>query len=104
MIALKSILKDRFGSHLMGIYYFHIRDDFGVVKDPEGMEFPNRTALLMEAIRSADEFARETTSHHRMRLEIVDANGRTVLVTPVQESLLSWELLAQLSAAKASVN
>jgi 23S rRNA maturation-related 3'-5' exoribonuclease YhaM len=88
----------------MGIYYFHIRDDFGVVEDPEGMEFPNRTALLIEVIRSADEFAREATSHRRMRLEIVDANGRMVLVTPVQESLLSWELLAQLSAAKASGN
>ena len=104
MIALNAIFEDRFGSHLMDIYYFHIRDDFGVVKDPEGMEFPNRTALLMEAIKSADEFARETMSHHKMRLEIVDADGRTVLVTPVQESLLSWELLAQLSTAKASGN
>jgi len=104
MMTLNSFLRDRYGSHLMGIYYFHIRDDFGVVKDPEGMEFPDRTALLVEAIRSADEFVRETTPHYRMRLEIVDANGRTVLVTPVQESLLSWELLAQLSAAKASVN
>jgi hypothetical protein len=88
----------------MGIYYFHIRDDFGVVEDPEGMEFPSRTALLMEVIRSADEFAREAASHRKMRLEIVDANGRTVLVTPVQESPLSWELLAQLSGAKTSVN
>jgi 23S rRNA maturation-related 3'-5' exoribonuclease YhaM len=88
----------------MDIYYFHIRDDFGVVEDTEGMEFPNPTALLMEVIRSADEFVRDATSHRRMRLEIVDANGRMILVTPVQESLLSWELLAQLSTAKASGN
>lgn len=88
----------------MDLYYFHIRDDLGVVEDSEGMEFPNRTALLMEVIRSADEFAREATSQRRMRLEIVDANGRTVMVTPVQESPLSWELLARLSGAAASIN
>jgi hypothetical protein len=89
-------------SSLMEIYYFHIRDDFGVVEDPDGIELPDRTALLLEVIRSADEFASEGASYGKMRFEIADANGRTVLVTPVQASVISWKLLAQLSAAEAS--
>jgi hypothetical protein len=88
----------------MELYYFHIRDDAGVVEDPEGIELPSRTALLMEAIRSADEFAREAVSRPKMRLEIADAAGRTVLVTPVQKSSVSWDLLAELSAATGSTN
>jgi hypothetical protein len=95
-----------FGSNggLMGIYYFHIRDDFGVVEDPDGIELPDRIALLLEVIRSGDEFASEGAAYRKMRFEIADANGRTVLVTPVQECGKSWKLLAQLSAAKASVH
>jgi hypothetical protein len=88
----------------MEIYYFHIRDDFGVVEDLEGIELPSRTALLMEAIRSADEFAREAVPCRKMRLEIANAAGQTVLVTPVQEGLMSWEFLAQLSATAGRVN
>jgi hypothetical protein len=88
----------------MEIYYFHIRDDLGVVEDLDGIELPSQRALLMEAILSADEFAREAVPHRKMRLEIADAAGRTVLVTPVQEVLISWELFAQLSAAAGSMN
>jgi hypothetical protein len=88
----------------MELYHFHIRDDAGVVEDREGIELPSRMALLMEAIRSADEFAREAVPHPKMRLEIADAAGRTVLVTPVQKDSISWELLAELSAATGSMN
>ncbi|WP_457094851.1 DUF6894 family protein [Microvirga sp. P5_D2] len=88
----------------MDIYYFHIRDDIGVVEDLDGIELPSRTALLMEAIRSADEFAREVAPRRKMRLEIADAAGRTVLVTPVQEDLLSWELFARLSAIEGLIH
>ena len=88
----------------MELYYFHIRDDAGVVEDPEGIELPSRMALLMEAIRSADEFAREAIPCPKMRLEIADAAGRTVLVTPVQKGSASWDLFAELSAATGSPN
>jgi hypothetical protein len=88
----------------MELYYFHIRDDAGVVEDPEGIELPSRMALLMEAVRSADEFAREAVPQPKMRLEIADAAGRTVLVTPVQKSSASWGLFAELSAATGSPN
>jgi len=88
----------------MELYYFHIRDDVGVVEDPEGIELPSRMALLMEAVRSADEFAREAIPRPKMRLEIADAAGRTVLVTPVQKSSVSWDLFAELSGATGSTN
>jgi len=88
----------------MELYYFHIRDDAGVVEDLDGIELPSRTALLMEAIRSADEFAREAVPRPKMRLEIADAAGRPVLVTPVQRSSVSWDLFADLSATMGSMN
>ena len=59
----------------MGIYYFHIRDDFGVVEDADGIELPDLAALLTEVIRSANELSREATTHHSMRFEIADATG-----------------------------
>jgi hypothetical protein len=89
---------------MMELYYFHIRDDVGRVEDPDGMELPSRTALLMEAIRSADEFAREAVPRPKMRLEIADAAGRTVLVMPIQEGSMPLELFAGLSATTGSMN
>ena len=88
----------------MELYYFHIRDDVGLVEDPDGIELPSRMALLVEAISSADEFAREAVPRPKMRLEIADAAGRTVLVTPVQKSSVSWDLFAELSGATGSTN
>ena len=82
----------------MGLYYFHIRDDFGVVEDADGIELPDMAALLTEVIRSASELSREAPSHRGMRFEIADASGRTVLVAPVQESQASWDLLTDLAA------
>jgi hypothetical protein len=83
----------------VGTYYFHIRDDVGLVEDPDGIELPDVPALLAEVIRSANELSREGTTHRSMRFEIADASGRTVLVTPVQESMVSWDLMAELPVA-----
>lgn len=88
----------------MGIYYFHIRDEFGLIEDQDGIELPDRVALLMEVIQSADEFAREAAIRPRMRFEVTDAAGRTVLMTPVQQSSKTWELLASLSVAAGSIH
>ncbi len=83
----------------MSIYYFHIRDDFGVVEDTDGIELPDMAALLTEVIRSAHELSREGVVHRGMRFEIADASGRTVLVAPIQEGPASWELMERLSDA-----
>jgi uncharacterized protein DUF6894 len=87
----------------VGIYYFHIRDDFGVVEDRDGIELPGLAAVLMEVIRSANELPRAANVHCSMRFEIADANGRIVLVAPVQERPASWDLMADLPVAHTSM-
>ncbi len=84
----------------MGIYYFHIRDAFGLVEDTDGIELPDVAALLAEVMRSAKELSCDGEAHRGMRFEIADASGRTVLVAPIQESMVSWDLMIQLSDAQ----
>ena len=88
----------------MSIYYFHIRDDFGVVEDTDGIDLPDLTAVLMEVIRSAHELSSEGAAHRGMWFEIADATGRTVLVTPIQEGPASWDLMERLSDAQLPVH
>ena len=88
----------------MSIYYFHIRDDFGVVEDTDGIEPPNMAALLMEVARSAHELSRDGAVQRGMRFEIADASGQTVLVAPLQEGPASWELMERLSDAQLSIH
>jgi uncharacterized protein DUF6894 len=82
------------------MYYFHIRDDFGVVEDQDGIGLPDMAALVAEVVRSANEMSQEAITRRGMRFEIADASGQTVLVAPVQESLGSWDLIAQLSVTR----
>jgi hypothetical protein len=88
----------------VSIYYFHIRDDFGVVEDTDGIELPDLAALIMEVIRSAHELSLEGVVHRSMRFEIADASGRTVLVAPIQEGPASWDLMERLSDARLPVH
>ncbi len=83
----------------MAIYYFHIRDKLGVIEDTDGIELPDRATLLIEAIRSADEFLSEAVAVLAMRFEIVDAQGQIVLITPIRPRQAAWELLTELSLA-----
>jgi hypothetical protein len=87
----------------VGIYYFHIRDNFGVVEDTDGVELPDMAALLAEVIRSVHELSRDLSHHPSMRFEITDSYGRTVLVAPVQGSTASMDLMAELPVAHLSV-
>jgi hypothetical protein len=83
----------------MAKYYFNIRDEFGLIEDPDGLEFPSRLALLLEALRSADEFLEDSVAPSRMRLEITDTQGHTIFMTPIQQSFTTWNYLSNLSAA-----
>ena len=87
----------------MGIYYFHIRDDFGLVEDKDGVELSDMAALLAEVIRCVDELSRDVSTHHSMRFEITDSNGRTVLVAPVQGGTASLDLMAELPVVHLSM-
>lgn len=95
---LEHIWNANWFSKTVGIYYFHIRDERGLVEDPDGIELSDMDALLREVVRSANELACDATAHPGIRFEITDVNGRTVLVAPVQESMAYWELMTRLSA------
>jgi hypothetical protein len=88
----------------VGTYYFHIRDNLGVVEDTDGVELPGMAALLAEVIRSVDELSREGSTHRSVRFEIADATGRTVLVAPVQGSTPSLDLMAELPVGRLSIH
>ncbi len=83
----------------MAIYYFNIRDEFGLIEDPDGLEFPSRLALFLEVLRSTDEFLEDSVAPTRMRLEITDTQGQTIFITPIQQSITTWSYLADLSTA-----
>ncbi len=86
----------------MRTYFFNIRDEAGLIADDDGIELYDDLALWLEAIRSVDEFIRDTSTFSPMRLEVTDIEGRTVLMTPVQPSSTTWSYLSNLSAAPLS--
>jgi hypothetical protein len=83
----------------MKTYFFNIRDEIGLIEDEDGIELSDDLALWLEAIRSVDEFVRDSATFSPMRLEVTDIEGRTVLMTPVKPSLTTWSSLSNLSAA-----
>ncbi len=83
----------------MAIYYFNIRDEFGLIEDQDGLDLPDRFALMLEALRSADEFLQDSITPSQMRLEITDTRGQTIFVTPVQQSFTTWNYLTDLATA-----
>ncbi len=87
----------------METYYFHIRDNFGLVEDMDGVKLPSMAALLAEVLRSVNELSQDVSPYPNMRFEIADSNGRTVLVAPVQGSTASMDLMAELPVAHLSV-
>ena len=87
----------------METYYFHIRDNLGVVEDTDGIELPDMAALLAEVVRSLNELSREVFPYRRMRFEIADSNGRTVLIAPVQGGPASLDLMIELPVAHLSI-
>lgn len=88
----------------MGTYFFNIRDEVGLIEDEDGIEISDEVALWLEAIRSVDEFVRDTSAFSPMRLEVTDIEGRTVLMTLVQSQLRTWSHLSDLAAAHPSLH
>ena len=68
----------------MPIFQFHIRDAYGLVVDDEGIELPDLTAVLREAVNSSDEFLAEARAPTDMLFEVTDEADRIVLVLPIR--------------------
>ncbi|MBM6583660.1 hypothetical protein ILT44_26010 [Microvirga sp. BT689] len=88
----------------MRTYFFNIRDEVGLIEDEDGIELSDEVALWLEAIRSVDEFVRDTSAFSPMRLEVTDIEGRTVLMTLVQSQMRTWSHLSDLAAAHLSLH
>ena len=67
----------------MSLYYFHIRDERGLIEDAEGIELPDIHAALQETLRSVKEFTQDTCAPTSMQIEIADRAGRVVLKVPL---------------------
>ena len=88
----------------MRTYFFNIRDDMGLIEDEDGIELSDEVALWLEAIRSVDEFVRDTLAFSPMRLEVTDIEGRTVLMTLVRSRIRTWSHLSNLATAPLSLH
>ena len=88
----------------MRTYFFNIRDEWGLIEDEDGIELSDEVALWLEAIRSVDEFVRDTSAFSPMRLEVTDIEGRTVLMTLVQSRMRAWSHLSNLATAPLSLH
>jgi hypothetical protein len=88
----------------MRTYFFNIRDELGLIEDEDGIELSDEVALWLEAIRSVDEFVRDTSAFSPMRLEVTDIEGRTVLMTLVQSRMKTWSHLSNLATAPLSLH
>jgi hypothetical protein len=88
----------------MGTYFFNIRDELGLIEDEDGIELSDEVALWLEAIRSVDEFVRDTSAFSPMRLEVTDIEGRTVLMTLVQSRMRTWSHFSNLATAPLSLH
>ena len=67
----------------MGLYYFHVRDAFGLAEDKEGTKLPDLAAALAEALRCTRELMDDTPVSGGMQFEIADETGRVVLMVPI---------------------
>ncbi|MGZ5998128.1 MAG: DUF6894 family protein [Rhizomicrobium sp.] len=58
--------------------YFHVRDGKTLTRDHEGVELPDSSAALFEAMRElAIEALRQAQAANRLEVEINDGSGRT---------------------------
>jgi hypothetical protein len=74
------------GGSLMCTYYFHVRDEIGLVQDQDGIDLPDLRTAAAEAMRSAREYVADGCSAlTNASFEIADDSGRIVLSVPIQE-------------------
>jgi hypothetical protein len=71
----------------MTLYRFHVRTDADLVPDAEGLELPDLSAALREALRSAREFRSEANAPCSMHFEIADPSGAIVLTVPIRDEV-----------------
>jgi hypothetical protein len=72
---------------VMAAYYFHVRDNETLIRDPDGIDLPNVTGVRGEIRRLVlsvlqEEYPAEVSADREFQIE--DASGRVVLAVPFQ--------------------
>lgn len=70
-------------------YFFHIRDEQGLIEDTEGLDLTDASAVAEELKRSVAEYCQEATPGLSMEFEVTDAEGRMVQKCEIARSLVS---------------
>ena len=72
-------------------YFFHVYDESGFVEDEEGRELDGLPTVRTQAIKGARSIMMEEVRYGRLdlrgRIEIVDDEGRPVLILPFSEAV-----------------
>ncbi len=72
-------------------FYFHLRDDAGLMRDTEGSELPDLDAARAEAVADARSLVAEWLRMGQVvdgrRFEIADEAGQVLAVIPLRDVL-----------------
>jgi len=77
----------------MPLYYFHVRTGTCLVEDEDGVELPDISSVVTEALVSAYGFLIDVDPMDPMSFEVVDDYGRIVLRLPIQDLAWAWQRL-----------
>lgn len=81
----------------MPLYYFHVRTDTCLVEDEDGVELPDISSVVTEALVSAYGFLIDVDPPDPISFEVVDDFGRIVLRLPIQDLAWAWQRLMSVS-------
>lgn len=72
-------------------YFFNLRQDEGLLKDPDGSDLPDLAAAYAEAIAEARDllaaYVKAGTVLNGQTFEIVDAWGKILMLVPLRDAL-----------------
>ena len=77
----------------MALFYFHVRNELGLVEDEDGIELLDVPAALSEAAFSAHEFLLDGADGGELQLMVTDAEGSVVLKASILDLAASAKLL-----------
>ena len=70
----------------MPIYYFHVRENGALLRDPDGLELPDLDAIrselskLIMSVLQEEQITEEFSANREFQVQ--DERGRTVLIVP----------------------
>ncbi len=75
------------------LYYFHVRTDVCLVEDEDGVELPDVSSVMTEALVSAYGFLTDVDWSDPLSFEVADGRGRIVLRLSIEDLARAWQRL-----------